>query len=212
MSGRRGKASGAEHSAVCRQGMLGGGAVSSGWAMGVTGAVVLFALVAGCASDPRGPTSGEEDRATGGIQARVVGVVDGDTIDVRIQDGSRQRVRLLGIDAPEVAHDAQPGTCGGDQARERARDLMRDRRVALVRDPTQVATDRFGRTLAYVEAEGDDMGRRLVAEGWASAWYPAQARRPQRHDRYRSAQAEAIAARRGMWASCPPPRRGDRLP
>ena len=37
--------------------------------------------------------------------ARVVYVVDGDTIDVLFQDGTKERIRILGIDCPETDAD-----------------------------------------------------------------------------------------------------------
>ena len=43
-------------------------------------------------------------------------VLDGDTIEVTGAAGSSQRVRLLGINTPEVAHDDEPGQCGGEAA------------------------------------------------------------------------------------------------
>lgn len=177
----------------------------------IAGAGALACLMAGCSTDVTGPSRADAE-PTAGLTARVVKVIDGDTVDVRVEDGSRLRVRLLGIDAPEVAHGADAGTCGGDQSLGRARELLRDKQVVLLADPTQVTTDRFGRRLAYVEIDGEDVGRRLIFEGWATAWYPAQARRPVRHDRYRSVQAEAEAARRGIWAFCPPGRNGRRNP
>ena len=47
--------------------------------------------------------------------ARVERVIDGDTIVVRIGRGT-ERVRLIGIDAPEVAKRGEPGECFGDEA------------------------------------------------------------------------------------------------
>jgi micrococcal nuclease len=62
--------------------------------------------------------------ATGAVAANatVEWVVDGDTIDVTV-DGREERVRLIGIDTPEIPHDddvrpAQPGECFGTEAQE----------------------------------------------------------------------------------------------
>lgn len=61
---------------------------------------------------------------------RVERVVDGDTLVVDVQ-GQRERVRVLGIDAPEVGRDGHPG-CGALEATQRLRALVEHRDVALV--------------------------------------------------------------------------------
>jgi micrococcal nuclease len=46
-----------------------------------------------------------EDAAT---QGKVVWVLDGDTYDVKLSSGKKVRVRILGIDTPELAHNGEP--------------------------------------------------------------------------------------------------------
>ena len=78
----------------------------------------------------------------------------------------------------------------------------RGRDVVLVRDPTQDAFDRFDRRLAYVDLAGGgrDVGLALVTAGWARAReYDG---RYTRESRYRSAQARAQRAGRGIWGIC----------
>lgn len=104
-----------------------------------------------------------------GRYAAVVGhVVDGDTVEARIAVWLGQeivaRVRLRGIDAPEIR-----GACGAERdlalaARERLRALAEGRDAVL----TEVGGDKyFGRVVAALSVDGVDAGGRLLAEGFA---------------------------------------------
>ena len=91
-------------------------------------------------------------------QGRVVRVVDGDTIDVRLRNGNRERIRLIGIDSPER------GDCGSLRATARARKLARRQQVLLRGDANVDMRDRFGRLLAYVWLpSGRDLGFRMIS-------------------------------------------------
>jgi hypothetical protein len=80
--------------------------------------------------------------------ARIIKVTDGDTVKVRLKNGSRKDVRLVGIDTPEVYGGVE---CGGRAAsRSLKRLLPRGTKVVLVSDPTQDRVDRYGRLLRYV--------------------------------------------------------------
>lgn len=81
--------------------------------------------------------------------ALVLKVVDGDTIDIHDDNRGRLRVRILGIDTPETKKPGSPVECWGPQATEFARSTMVGQRVALVTDPTQDRTDRYGRTYLH---------------------------------------------------------------
>jgi micrococcal nuclease len=82
------------------------------------------------------------DVASGPRRARVLSVVDGDTIKVRAVDGTRETVRLVGIDTPESKRPETPVECGARRAAAALRGLLAGREVTLVRDPTQDARDR----------------------------------------------------------------------
>jgi micrococcal nuclease len=120
------------------------------------------------------------------IEARVVGVADGDTVRIRSRGTEQETVRLLFIDAPE--HD-QPG---GREARRALQELVR---VERVRVETR-GKDRYARTLGHLRrvSDGLDVNLELVRRG--HAWANARgAMRP----RYEAAEREARAARRGLW-------------
>jgi endonuclease YncB( thermonuclease family) len=132
--------------------------------------------------------------------ARVIRVVDGDTLYVRLTaNGARKYVRLLGIDTPEVHGGTE---CYGPAAsRYTKRVLPRNTRVRLVSDPTQARADRYGRLLRYVAKGGLDVNRRLLYVG-AARVYVYNRKAFKRLGSYNSAQRSARANHRGQWGAC----------
>lgn len=138
--------------------------------------------------------------------ARVTRVVDGDTIDVRYVDsGLTARVRLLGIDTPEIVAPSRPVECYGREASETTKALLTGKTVGLEADPTQDDVDRYGRQLRYVWLDATLLNYHLVRAGLAHE-YTFQA--PYRYQRaFRDAQQQAARARLGLWHACPPGQR-----
>lgn len=132
-------------------------------------------------------------------------VIDGDTIDVVPQGGGDSfRVRLIGVDTPEVSHrDATQDTpdCYGKEAFAFS-ELLRNRTVWLTFD--QGMLDNNGRTLAYVwigAGEGDLWQRQLVRRGLATTLTIA----PNDHfaAMFEADELAAQSANVGLWADCP---------
>jgi micrococcal nuclease len=129
--------------------------------------------------------------------ATVVSVTDGDTIRVSI-DGRDERVRYIGIDAPEAG-----GQWMASEATRANANLVAGKVVVLERDVSK--RDQYGRLLRYVWLETDDgwllINRELVRRGFAEAVsYPPDVR----YDAILlRAQGNAAEAARGVWA--PPP-------
>src|SRR5919197_1984260 len=65
----------------------------------------------------------------------VVRVVDGDTVDVQLEDGRTERVRLIGIDTPEVVDPRKPVQCFGREASTHAHELLDSQPLSLELDP-----------------------------------------------------------------------------
>jgi len=84
----------------------------------------------------------------GPLTARVTHVVDGDTIDVDLSDGSDETVRYIGIDTPETVKPGTPVQCGGPRAHEVNDRLVYGKTVTLRFDAER--RDVYGRLLAYV--------------------------------------------------------------
>jgi micrococcal nuclease len=148
--------------------------------------VVPAILLAACASAP--PST--------------VTVLDGDTIDV-VVGGTVERVRLIGINAPES------GECFSDEATTALASLVEGRALRLEVDTSD--RDAYGRLLRYVWADGADgadgagrgeretsVNERLVRDGFAIArrYEPDTAL----SDRLDAAQAEARRSGLGLWA------------
>ncbi|HEX4344884.1 MAG TPA: thermonuclease family protein [Solirubrobacteraceae bacterium] len=137
-------------------------------------------------------------------KARVIRVVDGDTLKVRLATGAAVRVRLIGIDTPETVKPGTPVQCGGLAASARMKKLaLRNgvgRAVTLKTDPSQGLVDVYGRRLDYVDGGGVDLGRSMIASGWAKVDVVGTAFL--RVTGYRRAQASGRAARRGVWRDC----------
>jgi micrococcal nuclease len=139
----------------------------------------------------------------GALLATVVHVTDGDTIVVSI-GGVTERVRYVGLDAPEVAHpqDGTPAECGSDAARDANAELVDGREVALERDTSE--RDRFGRLLRHVWVAGAGgwllVGERLIEIGAAEArtYEPDTSH----DDEFADAERDARAAGLGIWGSC----------
>jgi micrococcal nuclease len=164
-------------------------------------------VVAVAAMRVSGETPTPHARA-GGTPATVVRVIDGDTVDVRLDSGVIDRVRILGIDTPEVVDPRRPVQCFGPEASARTKELLPPgRAVILEDDPTQDARDRYGRRLAHIVLDGDaasdasgaNVGRILVAEGYARHY--VYQRTPTAHGaEYAAAEATARASGLGLWS------------
>lgn len=123
----------------------------------------------------------------------VVGVTDGDTLNARCgEPGAYQvvKVRIGAIDAPEKAQ------AFGSRSRQQLSALCHLTQATI----RQTDTDRYGRTVADVECQGQDVATEQVRAGMA--WV---------YDRYAAGyewlyqvQDEARAARRGVWSDDEP--------
>lgn len=135
-------------------------------------------------------------------KARVSGVLDGDTLKVRLAAGAMVNVGLIGVDSPEIGGRGSRGECGGLHATVQLKRLAfrNGRIVTLQFDSAQNHRDHPGRLLAYVSARGVDLGRAMIASGLAKV--KVLERDFVRLTTYREAQASAKAAKRGVWRTC----------
>src|SRR5690606_2293302 len=123
---------------------------------------------------------------------------DGDTITVRLRGLERtEKVRLLGIDAPEVGRGRDPGQePWGGRAAAFARQLCLHKTVRIETDVQ--ARDRYRRLLGYVYVGNTFVNLELVKAGHATVLtYPPNVRHV---DAFVAAQRAAQAAGRGIWA------------
>ena len=107
-----------------------------------------------------------EAQAAMAEEYHVVRVVDGDTVDVRLGHQGTTRVRLLNVDAPETVDPNSEVECLGPEASQRLKELLPEgSTVDLAFDDER--TDRYGRTLAGVYADGELVNAQLASEGLA---------------------------------------------
>lgn len=117
-------------------------------------------------------------------------VIDGDTIEIH-----GIRIRLEGIDAPESRQTCTSKVAGevvrcGQKSAFFLADLLAEHAVNC----TEAGKDRYGRTLAHCQVEGQDVGASVVRAGWALAFV--------RYSReYLSQEDEARTAGAGVWAT-----------
>jgi micrococcal nuclease len=133
-------------------------------------------------------------------EARVERVIDGDTLEVAL-DSKVERMRLIGVDAPETNG---PPICFGPEATAKVEELIARSggRVLLEKDVSE--TDRYGRLLRYVWLEHPDGGRMLneeiVKEGFAQvSTYPSDVKY---QAQFLAAEREAREGKRGLWGAC----------
>lgn len=146
-------------------------------------AVALALLLAGCgAQSPCGPAFG-----------KVVNVVDGDTVDLE----SGVRIRLLLVDTPETTNGKTD--CYGQQAKGFTTTALDGQNVSLQYESE--CKDRFGRTLAFVTANGVEHNAALVKNGYACVLYIAPDGMSRKTE-FEDLEAVAKTNRTGLWGAC----------
>ena len=116
-------------------------------------------------------------------------VIDGDTIELL----NGERVRYIGIDAPEMRPRAEPWA---REATEANREMVEHEMVRLVLDVEE--RDQYGRLLAYVYVNDTFVNAELVRMGLARVlfYWPNVKHR----DHFEELEREAQEARRGIWS------------
>jgi micrococcal nuclease len=187
--------------------------------------LALVAVLAGCSGAvPAGPTTddgGTDGPIAGGgplvpageepTAATVTRVIDGDTVEVRFENGIEDTVRLLGVDSPETRGDNTPDefegvpeteagrSClgrFGEHASAFATERLEGQSVEFYADPAADSRGSFGRLLGYLVVDGENLNRRLVTDGHARVFDSTFSL----SERFYAEEADAMAAGRGLWA------------
>lgn len=145
-----------------------------------------------------GGTTASEIAVPGDALTMTVDYVhDGDTLFVVDGDGERLKVRLIGLDTPEVGEHAE---CFGEQATARLRELLPEgTRASAIYDAEE--RDHYDRSLLYLwTPTGTFVNLELVEGGYGSALKVGA------NDEYwpqlREAETQAQDARLGLWGAC----------
>ena len=151
---------------------------------------------------PRSLTGAEE------LIVIVSRVIDGDSFEAQLADGSLRDIRLLGVDAPEIHRRNKPNEYGditdtvcldewGHKATEFAVDRLEGREVGLMFDPEAAETTPFGDLLAYVALDGQSFNANLVKLGYARVFTEEPS---SQLEEYLELQLQADAGNTGLWA------------
>lgn len=135
------------------------------------------------------------------VLAKVVEVVDGDTIKVDLGSGNIKTVRYIGIDTPETVDPRKTVQCFGKEASAKNKELVGGGTVGLEKDVSE--TDKYGRLLRYVYMGDLFINQELVAQGYAhSSSYPPDIKY---QDKFTASEKQARASNKGLWGACSTP-------
>ena len=129
------------------------------------------------------------------IDGRIVGVHDGDSITLLDLNNRQHKIRLDGIDAPEL------GQPFGGASKKHLAELVFNRQVVAECGKT----DRYGREVCKVVIAAVDAGLEQIRAGMA--WYFRRYAKElplDRRQQYADMEAQAQAERRGLWADAEP--------
>jgi len=119
------------------------------------------------------------------LVAKIERVSDGDTLVAFASNGTKLRIRLLGIDAPEIPHARKPSQPFGEEARDYLDHLIGGKTVRVDAN----GPDRYKRILAVIWDDQINVDQLMVAMGYAEVYRGA----PRQVQCRESEQAEAKA-------------------
>jgi micrococcal nuclease len=158
---------------------------------------------------PTSPVSAERNDTVGtdpqiGKRIRVRKITDGDTLEAMLDDGTVERIRLFGLNTPElnpkpgVARDTFTPQAFAKEARDFLAELCPPGKDAQIVDRGR---DKYGRLLALVfTADGRDVNRALIQAGLARAYFVLESKKDALRKPYETIQDEAKKAGRSLWS------------
>jgi len=123
----------------------------------------------------------------------IVKVSDGDTVQGETPEKTKLKIRLYGIDAPEIAHGNVPGQPMGDESLVVLKNKLLNKEVRV--DILDV--DRHRRVVAMLWLGSRNINLEMVKEGYAEA-YREYLKDPYRQA-FLDAEREAKSTKRGIW-------------
>jgi micrococcal nuclease len=126
-------------------------------------------------------------------------VVDGDTLDISI-NGTTTRLRLIGMDTPEVVDPRKPVQCFGKEASAEGHKLLENQWIRLEYDAVAGVHDKYGRILVYVFLpDGTLYNEFMIRQGFAHE-YDYDNQKYKYRTRFQAAQTAAKSAQLGFWS------------
>ena len=166
------------------------------WNRGQLGSLALLLIAALLILRPWEGGGGQSE-GPARAEAFVTRVVDGDTIEVRL-DGETEDVRYIGVDTPETVKPGTPVQCFGKRASHFNHGLVEGRRVRLVFGVER--RDAYGRLLSYVYLGPRFVNAELLRGGFARTLTIAPNDRFA--ERFKWLEIRAARAGRGLWGTC----------
>jgi len=157
---------------------------------------------------PPKPPAQPKDSAEGAVKtlpAYVTGVVDGDTVHVRLENGKEEKVRFIGVDTPESTREVEPY---GKEAAAYTKKRLDGRTVYLELDVGE--RDKYGRLLAYVwlsppknDGEAEVQAKMFNAELLLNGYAQVMTVLPnvKYANLFAKFQREAREAEKGLWGA-----------
>lgn len=128
--------------------------------------------------------------------AKVTRTIDGDTIEVEL-NGQTEKVRLIGVDTPELKDERPRVRCFALAAKFYTEDHLEGFTVQLEADPSQADKDKYGRLLRYVWWRNDLYNRYVIKKGFA---YEYTYDKPYKYQKdFKAAQKYAEDSKWGLW-------------
>ncbi|MCB9850508.1 MAG: thermonuclease family protein [Phycisphaerales bacterium] len=174
------------------------------WKRRPVASVIVLAIAAAAILARGAPTADDDFTKYHDRVFRVIHVADGDTFDIDIPDGkyAQTRIRLWGVDTPEVAGSRDGAMYFGAEASAFAKETLMGTRVRVLLAPERTR-DKYRRLLAYVTLEdtGQSYGELLLENGLAYADW--RFRHPYKSE-YKRIEREARSQHIGLWADVTP--------
>ena len=149
--------------------------------------LILTALMTLCAADAQA-------KPLRTVTATIIKISDGDTVQAVTPEGTKLKLRLYGIDAPETPKGKIPGEPFGNDARSYLATLIGQQTVRVeIRD-----IDRYRRMVAILWLGERNVNQEMISAGMAEA-YGEYLKQPYRTP-FLQAEQEAKAQGKGIWS------------
>lgn len=104
------------------------------------------------------------------LQVRVQSIHDGDTLTgIGVEDGQRYKIRLMGVDTPEVDFNSKSQGDAAFKARDFLIELVPLNSIINISEDSQ--RDKHGRILGLIHANGVDVNKEMLRQGWGYLYF-----------------------------------------
>lgn len=115
---------------------------------------------------------------------KIINVSDGDTVTAAVSGNKRIKIRLYGIDAPEISQEY------GEASKNHLKSLLKNKILSY----EEINIDSYGRTVATIFADGENINLKMIKDGFA--WHYASF---YKSAEYAAAQKKAKDGKLGLW-------------